>query len=681
MTKQEVKNRIEKLKKEINHHRYLYHVLDRQEISDAALDSLKHELYSLEQEYPEFKTADSPTQRVGGKPLDKFEKVRHQVRQWSFHDVFSPEEIYEYDERLKRMLEKELGHKPQIDYNCEVKIDGLHMIYTYEKGMLKRAATRGDGLIGENVTNNIKTIESVPLHLEKDVDIIVEGEVFMRKKVFDKLNAERKKRGIQIFANPRNAAAGAIRQLDPKVVKERKLDAFFYDISGGKYGIPETQNKELKELAQLGFKVSKYYELCKNINEVVNFWKHVQKIREKEDYWIDGVVVKVNRYDFQKKLGHTGKAPRWAIAFKFPAEQSTTVVEDIVVQVGRTGALTPVAYLKPVPVMGTIVSRATLHNEDFINDLDIRVGDTVIIQKAGDVIPEVVEVLKNLRPHNAVKFHFPKKCPICGSPAVRREGEAAHYCTNKKCFATELERLIHLVSKKGFDIEHLGPKIIEQLVQEGLIKNAPDIFRLKKGDIQPLERFADKSAENLIAAIEKSRTIHLGKFLFALGIRFVGEETALDLAKRIPHISQIKIESPKDLIRAFEKLSLEELQKIEGVGDKVGQSIFEWFQYKENIKLLEEFGQAGIKIESEAVHKKTPLDGKTFVLTGSMESMSRDEAKEKIRDLGGDVSSSVSKNTDFVVAGAEPGSKFGKAKKLGVKVIDEKEFLKLVSSL
>lgn len=678
MDKKEAKQRIEKLKKEINHHRYLYHVLDKQEISDAALDSLKHELDKLEQQFPELITPDSPTQRVGGKALEKFEKVKHEVRQWSFHDVFSREEMEEFDARLKRMLEKELGHKPHIDYNCEIKIDGLHIIFTYEKGILKVAATRGDGVIGENVTNNIRTIESVPLKLEKEVDVIVEGEVFMNKKIFDKLNEERKKKGEPVFANPRNAAAGAVRQLDPKIVQERKLDTFIYDISGGEYGIPKTQNEELKELMALGFKVNKHFRLCRNIDEVIKFWDYVQKIRNKENYWIDGVVVKVNRRDFQQRLGYTGKAPRWAIAFKFPAEQATTILEDIVVQVGRTGALTPVAHLKPVVVAGSTVSRATLHNEDFIKDLDIRVGDTVIIQKAGDVIPEVVKVLKNLRPKGTKSYHFPKKCPVCHSPVERKKGEAAHYCTNKKCFATELRSLNHLVSKKAFDIDHLGPKIVEQLVNEGLIKNAPDIFRLKKGDLEPLERFAEKSAENLIESIEKSTKVPFGKFLFSLGIRFVGEETAFDLAKAVQRISKIKIDSPKDIIKAFQKLSLEDLQQIEGIGDKVGESIYKWFQDKDNLKLLDEFDEAGITIETEKIKGKMPLENKIFVLTGGLETLSRDDAKEKIRDIGGHVTSSVSKNVDYIVAGKEPGSKYDKANKLGLKIISEQEFLKML---
>lgn len=526
MTKQETKIRIEKLKKEINHHRYLYHVLDKQEISEKALDSLKHELYQLEQKFPEFIAPDSPTQRIGGKPLDEFKKAKHQVLQWSFNDAFDPEEIKEFDERIKRQLGKLVNSKP-IDYVCELKIDGLHMVLTYRKGIFVLGATRGDGKIGEDVTQNLKTIESIPLRLEKPIDVIVEGEVWMAKRVFEVLNKEREKRGEPLLANPRNAAAGAIRQLDPKITAERKLDCFIYDLSASSIGIPTTQREELEVLKSLGFKINQYYQYCSNIEEVIKFWEKWKDRKESQDYWIDGVVVKVNSRYLQESLGYTGKAPRWAIAFKFPGEEATTIVKDIQIQIGRTGTLTPVAHLKPVRIAGTVISRATLHNEDEIKRLDIRIGDTVIVQKAGDVIPDIVKVLPKLRIGKEKKFYMPNKCPICNTKTERKPKEAATYCTNPNCFAQEREKMIHFVSKKAFDIEGMGEKIVTQLINEGLISKPADIFNLKQGDLEPLERFAEKSAKNLIEAIEKSKRISLAKFIFALGIRYVGEETAL----------------------------------------------------------------------------------------------------------------------------------------------------------
>ena len=686
MDKKEIKKRIEKLKSEIRHHRYLYHVLDQQEISDAALDSLKKELSDLEKQHPEFLTKDSPSQRVSGKALDKFVKVRHEVAQWSFNDAFSAEEMHEYEDRILRMLEKKLDVKPRLEYACELKIDGLHIVCTYEKGVLKTAATRGDGKVGEDVTNNIKTIESVPLRLEKPVDVIVEGEVWMNKKVFEKLNKAREKNGEPTFANPRNAAAGAVRQLDPKIAASRKLDCFFYDLSKSGSSLPKSQSAELELLKELGFKVNKHYKVCKSMNEVVEFWQKWQDKKDKEDYWIDGLVVKVNRVEYQEALGYTGKAPRWAIAYKFPAEQATTVVEDIQVQVGRTGALTPVAHLRPVLVAGSTVSRATLHNEDEVKRLGVRIGDTVVIQKAGDVIPDIVQVLLKMRTGKEEKFIMPKKCPICGSGTYRKEGEAAWYCENKKCFAQEKEKLIHFVSRKGFEIEHLGEKIVEQLMNEGLIKNPVDIFELKVGDLHALERFAEKSAENLVASVEKSKKIEMGKFIFALGIRFVGEETAYLLANEAADVK--KIASPKDLWQVLSSWNNEKLQSIDGVGEKVAESIYEWFSDGENEKVMNGLDRVRVNfVETQnfASVQGGKFKGKVFVLTGELDSMSRDEAKDRIRKLGGSPSSSVSKNTDYLVAGKNPGSKYEKAKKLsakggsaavgGVKIVDEKEFL------
>jgi len=669
MNKQEAKNRIEKLKKEINHHRYLYHVLDKQEISDAALDSLKSELENLERQYPELITPDSPTQRVGGKPLDKFKKIKHQVAQWSFNDAFEREEVIDFEKRVKKIL-VDGGENGEVDpdYTCELKIDGLHVVLIYENGILKTGATRGDGKVGENVTQNLRTIESIPLKIKENASIIVEGEVFMSKTVFEELNKERKKRNKSLFANPRNAAAGAIRQLDSKIARSRKLDCFIYDLSRG-LKLPKTQAEELEFLKNLGFKVNKFWKHCQSVNDIFEFYDYWKKHKDNEDYWIDGVVVKVNKRGWQDKIGYTGKAPRWAIAYKFPAEQTTTIIEDIKIQIGRTGALTPVAYLKPVNVAGSTVSRATLHNEDEIKRLDAKIGDTVIIQKAGDIIPEVVSVVKGLRTGGEKKFAMPKKCPYCKTETVKPEGEVALYCPNKNCFAVELRKLSHFVSKKAFDIDGFGPNKIKQLANEGLVSSFADIFKLKKGDLEPLEKFEERSADNLTNAIEKSKNITLGKFIFALGIRHVGEETALDLSEKLNSVD------------GFKNISQENLEEINGIGPKVAESIYSYFHDKENLKLVDDLLGAGISIENTENKNKTSekLIGLSFVLTGTLQRLSRDKAKEKIRALGGNISSSVSKNTDYVVIGKNPGSKFEKAKKLGVKTIDEKEFLEIIN--
>lgn len=673
MTKEEARKRIEKLKKVINHHRYAYHVLNKQEISDEALDSLKYELYSLEQQFPDFITPDSPTQRVAGKPLPEFKKIRHKVKQWSFNDVFSEEGIKDFDDRVKKDLFKKLNYSGDILYAAELKIDGFKIILTYEKGLLKTAATRGDGEIGEDVTQNVRTIESIPLKLNKNIDTVVEGEIWMGRKEFDALNALQKGKGEPLFANPRNVAAGSIRQLDPKVAASRKLDSFIYDIAESSIPVPQEQNEELELLKELGFKVNQNFILCRNIDEVIKFWKDWDKKRDKTPYWIDGIVVKVNERRFQEALGYTGKAPRYAIAFKFSPEEVTTIVEDITVQVGRTGALTPVAHLRPVSVAGSTVSRATLHNEDEIRRLDIRIGDTVIVRKAGDIIPEIVLAVKELRTGKEKIFKMPSKCPVCGGPVKKgtigkgEQESAALYCANKNCFAQELEQLIHFVGRKGMNIDGLGEKILEQLVGEGIISDAADIFELKKGDLMPLERFAEKSAENLIEAIEKSKSVPLGKFLFALGIRHVGEETAELIANRFGSVDKIF------------KASRENFEKIEWVGGVVAVSLYDWFVDSHNKKLLSRLLEHVRIIRPEKIAGKTgKLAGKTFVLTGELSSMSRDEAKTKIKALGGKVISAVSAKTDFVVAGGNPGSKFDKAKELGVATVDEEKFLKMV---
>lgn len=707
MGKKQVQNRIEKLRQEVDRHRYLYHVLDKPEIADEAYDSLLEELINLEKAHPEFDSPTSPSKRVGGEILDKFEKVKHQTKQWSFDDIFDFEDLKKWEEKILRLSDK-LGLKVSIDYVCELKIDGLKVILTYEKGRLVRAATRGDGAVGENVTENIKTIQSIPLELNQKVDLVAVGEIWLGKDRLERLNKERKARGEALFANTRNAAAGSIRQLDPKIVSKRGLDSFIYDIDSLEIPIrqladqnpksknldyPETQMEELELLKDLRFKVNSHHNLCKNIQEIQDFYEYWTNKRHNEKYEIDGVVIKVNSKEVQDALGYTGKSPRFGVAYKFPAEKVTTVVEDISVQVGRTGALTPVAHLRPVRVAGSTVSRATLHNEDEINRLDIRIGDTVIIQKAGDVIPEVVEALKNLRTGKEKKFHMPETCPVCGGP-VKRESiggkqkeSAAHYCLNKNCYAVEKENITHFVSKKGFNIDGMGEKIVEQLLSEGLISNVAEIFELTKGDLEPLERFAEKSVQNLLEAIEASKKITLEKFLFALGIRHAGEETAVLIASEIQNPNfkfqssswRTKIQSLNDVIELFPKISKEDWMRIKGIGEKSAESLVEWFGNAKNVQMLEKMKEAGVEVivqETSSANQK--LRGLTFVLTGELSGFTRDEAKDIIRKEGGSVSSSVSKNTNFVLAGENPGSKFQKAQSLGVRIIGEKEFREII---
>lgn len=685
MNKKEAKRRIEKLKKLINHHRYLYHVLDRQEISDAALDSLKKELFDLEQKYPEFITLDSPTQRIGGKPLGKFEKVRHPQPMLSFNDAFSEKDIKDWLGRIGKLLKEE--EKKKIDFFCELKIDGLAIELTYKNGILKTGSTRGDGIIGENVTQNLKTIEAIPLKLRdkeeaiKDLkklnlflstnrqslttNLVVRGELFLSKKEFEKLNKERQKEGLPLYANPRNVAAGSIRQLDPKVTAQRHLDSFAYDLITD--FSQRTHKKEHQILKTLGFKINPYNKYCKDLAEVFEFHKFWQKERGKLDYEIDGIVVIVNSNRIFEKLGVVGKTPRGSIAFKFALKQATTKVEDIKVQIGRTGALTPVAHLKPVKVSGVTISRATLHNEDEIRKLGVKIGDTVIVGRAGDVIPDIIKVLPELRTGKEKKFTMPKKCPVCGTRVVKPEGEVVSRCENPKCFAQQRKYFHHFISKGAFDIVGLGPKIADRLIGEALVSDPADLFELKEGDLIPLERFAEKSVQNLIEAIQSRKKITLARFIYALGIRNVGEETAFDLAKNFQSLDNLK------------KTSLEDFKRVKDVGPVVAKSIDGWFHQKRNVGFLEKLEKAGVKIISEKLTvKNNKLRGLTFILTGGLETLTREETKERIKKFGGEVSESVSKKIDYLVVGKEPGFKLEKAKKLGVKIIKEKEFLKMI---
>ncbi len=657
----DTKERVKKLRETVEHHRSLYHTYDRPEISDEAYDALVRELEELETQFPELASGDTPTRRVGGEVLEKFEKIEHKVPQWSFNDAFDELDIRAFDERIKR------GLKISPEYIAELKIDGLKVVLTYENGMLKTAATRGDGKVGEDVTQNVSTIESIPLKLQKPISIIVEGEIWMGKSVLRELNKERKKRSEELFANPRNVAAGSIRQLDPKVTSARKLDSFIYDVADmDGNALPATQVEELELLRTLGFKVNPHFKKFGNIEGVIKYWKSWEAKKDKEDYLVDGVVVKVNEQKYQETLGYTGKAPRFGIAFKFQAEQVTTIVEDITLQIGRTGVLTPVAILKSVLVAGSTVSRATLHNEDEIMRKDIRIGDTVILQKAGDVIPEVVSVVKELRTGKEKIFKFPTHFPLCGGDGriERIPGESAYRCVAKNSFEQQRRKLGYFVSRGVFDIDGLGPKIITRLMETGIISNLDDIFKIKKGDLVTLDRFAEKSIDNLLNAIEKARDVTLERFIASLSIPQVGEETAIDLAQNFKTAEK------------FAQAGREELEKLEGVGPIVAQSITDWFTNKENKKLFERLLKQ-VRIQSvkhRVLDKNMSLSGKSFVLTGTLENMSREEAKEKIRVLGGEVHGSVSKNTDYLVAGRDPGEKFNKAQDLGVKVLNEKEF-------
>ncbi len=672
-TKKQIKERLAKLRQAINRHRYLYHVLDREEISAEALDSLKRELAELEAVHPELITPDSPTQRVAGEPLPEFKKITHRVPQWSFNDAFTPEAMRDFDARVKRTLGMSapratlgvaLGEP--LTYVAELKIDGFKIVLTYEKGILQTAATRGNGRVGEDVTANVRTIESVPLRLNEDVSVVVEGEIWLGKQELERINDERRARGEPLFANPRNAAAGTIRQLDPKIVAARRLDSFIYDLAAANFLRPATQIDELERLLALGFKVNRHYRFCRDIEEVIAFWQEWQAKRDKQDYGLDGVAVKVNERKFQERLGYTGKAPRFAIAFKFPAEEATTVLEDIVLQVGRTGVITPVARLAPVTLAGTTVSRATLHNEDEIKRLDARIGDTVIVRKAGDIIPEIVGVVKEMRRGRGreAKFVFPKTLDSVG-PIERVPGQAAYRAVRQNSFAQIRRRFHHFASKIAFDIDGLGRKMIDLLLERGLVVSYPDIFTLTYDDLINLPRLADKSVKNLLAAIDRSRRVTLSRLLVALSIDGVGEETAELLAAHFRTMEKIQ------------SADLEALAAVSGIGPVVAESIFEWCRERQNQLMLERLLRQ-IKIQPvKIVSAAGPLSNQTFVFTGAL-SLSRAAAAARVKSLGARVAKAVSRATNFVVVGANPGEKISAAKSLGVRVINEAEFRKMV---
>ena len=657
---QKTRERAAKLRVTITKYRALQHEKDASPISPDVLDSLKYELAKLEEQYPELVTPDSPTQVVAGAPVPFLKKVRHAVPQWSFNDAFTEDDIRAFDERVR----KASGTIPS--YDLELKIDGLKIVFTYEKGILVTAATRGDGVVGEDVTHNIRTISEVPERLARPINLIAEGEVYLTRSGFADLNAARRKLGEPLFANPRNAAAGSIRQLDPKVAARRPLGVFVYDVAATEESFPETQSDELAYLAALGLPVNTEHKHADSPEEVFTYWRKWEgNARGTVDYQIDGIVLKVESHKTQETLGYTGKAPRFGIAYKFPPEQVETIVENITLQVGRTGKLTPIAHVRSVAVAGTIVSRATLHNEDFIKEKDIRIGDTVILQKAGDIIPEIVSVVKELRPQGAKAWRFPTHSTLCGGDGgiERVKGEAAHRCKETGSFEQQARRIIHFAGKSALDIEGMGKKTVRLLMEHNLISDFDDLFDLTKDELLGLEGFEETKAKNLIEAIETSEKVAFDRLLIGLGIPHVGEETAFLLAVHFRTLAA--------LLAAREEV----LVRIDGVGPVVGRAVAAWFSDKGNRALLARL-EKRLVIRKVVAPAKGPLTGQTVVVTGTLRAFSREEAETAVRKAGGKTAATVSSKTSFVVAGEATGSKLDRARKLGIPVLEEAEFLR-----
>lgn len=670
MNKEQIKKRIDSLRRDLEYHRHLYHTKDSPEISDEVYDSLMRELASLEVTYPEFDSSMSPTHRVGGDVLQHFAKVTHTVRQWSYDNVFNFEELTQWEERNLKILEK-VGEMSRPTYVTELKIDGLKVVLTYEDGVLVRAATRGDGVIGEDITSNIKTVKSIPLHLTEPISATIIGEGWIRHSDLEKINKERKQAGEPLYANTRNLAAGTLRQLDPKIVAKRNVQIFAYDIENYTgANAPKTQVEELALLERFGFQVNSNHVYCKTLKDVQTFYETWLPKKHKQEYGVDGVVIKINEHKLCEELGYTAKAPRFGIAYKFPAEEVTTKLLAVTWQVGRTGAVTPVAELTPVRVAGSLVKRATLHNIDEIKRLGIHIGDTVSLRKAGDVIPEIFDVFVNLRGKDARKIVAPRVCPVCKTTLTREldasgNDSVALYCPNKECEAKKREGMIHFVSKKGMNIEGLGEKIVEEFMDLGLIHTRADIFRLQKEDIEGLEGFGEKSAQKLIDSIATRRNVSLSKFLFALGIRHVGEETARDISKHFKTLDAIMSASVEDFLA------------LPGIGMQIAQSVVTWFDSPSHKKEIEDIIQY-MTITGDKAPTSQVFANKTFVLTGTLQTLSREKAQEEIISRGGKVSSFVSSKTSFVVYGADPGSKYTDAQKLGVPMIDENAFLAML---
>jgi DNA ligase (NAD+) len=672
MNLKDTKKRIEQLRLQVDDLRYRYHVLNDPKVTDEVYENLTQELIKLEKEFPQFMSSDSPTQRVGGKALDKFVKVKHPTAMLSLNNAFSKEDLEDWEKRISKLLsEKEVK---SLDYFCETKLDGLSISLEYENGKFVQGSTRGDGQIGEDVTQNLKTIQSIPLVIKDLRNIEVRGECVMPIKVWEKLNKELEKEGKPTFANPRNSAAGSIRQLDPKMAAARKLDFYAWDIANVLEEL-ETHQAEHQYLKDLGFKIDSNQTYAKDLEGAFLFIEKLEKMREGLSFGMDGAVITVNNLNLHPILGVIGKAPRYSIAFKYPAEQATTKIKDIQINVGRTGALTPLAIFEPTFVAGSLISKATLHNMDQIERLDVRIGDTVVIQKAGDVIPEVVESLAKLRSGKEKKFKMPEKCPVCLGKVEKREiGEVksskasthstAYFCSNPKCPAKNRRGMQHFVN--AFGIMAVGPKILDRFKVDGLISDAADLFTLEKQDVEGLERFGEKSAENIINSIKEHSKVTLSKFIYALGILHVGEQTSEDIATHFGTLNKIM------------SATLDEVNQLENIGPVIAKSLYEYFALKENRRFVEKLLSNGVKITAAPKAISNKLAGKTFVITGSFDTMSRDEMKKRIKELGGKTSESVSKLTSFVVVGADAGSKLEKAEKLRVAILDEKEFIKLL---
>lgn len=656
----DVEKQIAELREQIEKHNYAYYVLDQPSISDAEYDELMRKLMELEEQYPQYKTPDSPSQRVGGAPLEAFQKVTHRVPMLSLSNAFNEGDLRDFDRRVRQ----EVG---DVRYVCELKIDGLAVSLRYEDGYFVQGATRGDGTTGEDITENLKTIRSLPLRLRKQVTIEVRGEAYMPRKSFEKLNEKRKMNGEELFANPRNAAAGSLRQLDPKVAASRQLDIFAYHVVNAEELGILSHSAALNYLDELGFKTNPARQVCETIDDVLSYIEQWHGRRASLPYDIDGIVIKVDAFAQQKQLGATAKSPRWAIAYKFPAEEVVTQLVDIELSVGRTGVVTPTAILQPVRVAGTIVQRASLHNEDYIREKDIRLGDYVVIKKAGDIIPEVVRSLPERRTGKEEPFDMPTHCPACASELVRLDDEVALRCVNPQCPAQIREGLIHFVSRQAMNIDGLGEKVIAQLFEHGLVRSVADLYTLTKDQLVALERMGEKSATNLLQAIEASKQNSLERLLFGLGIRHVGAKAAKTLAEHF------------ETMERLQQATKEELTAIHEIGEKMADSIVTYFSKEEVKQLLERLRAYGVNMTykgaKQTVDISSTFAGKTFVLTGTLQSMSRSEAKEAIEALGGKVTGSVSKKTDVVVVGEDAGSKLEKAKQLGITIWDEARFL------
>lgn len=665
MANDQLKNRIEQLRDVIRHHEYCYYVLDAPEISDAEFDQLMKELESFEEEYPDLITADSPTQRVGGEPLEGFEKVEHSIPMLSLSNAFNAGELKDFVNRVYKLADTK-----EIEFVVEYKIDGLSAILTYQNGILTVGATRGNGVIGEDVTDNIKTIRSIPLKVKNEINAEIRGEVYISKMDFENINNRRLDKNEEPFANPRNAAAGSIRQLDPRIAAKRSLSMLAYDLVRVE-GMELTAHTEaLDFLKEMGFKVN-WHHKCKDIEEVIELCNEWTEKREELPYEIDGLVIKVNSLSLRERLGNTAKSPRWAIAFKFPAQQKTTIVKDIIISVGRTGALTPTAVLEPAQIAGSTVSRATLHNEDEIRRKDIKIGDHVLVQKAGDVIPKVVKVIKEKRDGSEKEFAMPDKCPECEAEVVREEGEAVTRCTNVTgCPAQKREGILHFISRNAMNIDGVGPALVDQLLEKGLIEDYADLYNLIKEDLIPLERMAEKSADNAIKAIETSKARPLHRLIFALGIRHVGAGAARVLTGKYHSIEELSA------------ATVDQLEGIDEIGPTIAASIVSFFKADHNLEVIGKLRITGVKLKEEVklAEVSQELTGKKFVFTGSLSKYTRSEIKEMVLSAGGKVTSSVSKNTDFVIAGENPGSKLDKAKELGIKILSEDEFEKLIKN-